>query len=133
MAKVKPTLRFNETLIRDMNKIAKENYNGASLNFVAEIAFKEFRDKEYMKNKATIINEEIINVAKSIANVAERNINNKTSSYLSELAIQNCITNMILAKSLQISKKDLNAFRTAALGFLKEHQRILKLNEIVEE
>ena len=132
MAKVKPTLRFNEKLINDMNKIAQENYNGASLNFVAELAFKEFRDKEYMGNKATIINEEVINVVKSIANVAERNINNKTNSYLSELAIQSCITNMILAKSLQISQIELNSFRTAALAFLKERQRILRLDEIVE-
>lgn len=115
-----------------MSKIAEENYSGASLNFVAELAFKQFRDKEYMINNATIINEEIINVVKFIANVAERNINNKTNSYLNELAIQHCITNMILAKSLQISQKELNDFRMAALAFLKERQRILRLDEIVE-
>ena len=130
MGDVKRSMRIEENLLTDIKNISEEN--GWTDNFAIETALKQFRDIYYVQNKATIINEEIINVVKSIANVAERNINNKTNSYLSELAIQSCITNMILAKSLQISQKELSDFRMAALGFLKEHQRILRLDEIVE-
>lgn len=130
MGDVKRSIRIEENLLTDIKNISEEN--GWTDNFAIETALKQFRDIYYVQNKATIINEEVINVVKSIANVAERNINNKTNSYLSEVAIQHCITNMILAKSLQISQKELSDFRMAALGFLKEHQRILRLDEIVE-
>lgn len=129
MADVIRSLRIDEKIYNEAKRLAEEQ--GWSFTFANEKALKMLCDKIYMESKSTIINDEIVDMVKAIVNVAERNINNKTNSYLSELAIQTCIQNMILAKSLEISDQELNSFRIAAINFLKERQRLLRLDEIV--
>ncbi|MEG0764028.1 MAG: hypothetical protein RR424_09420, partial [Oscillospiraceae bacterium] len=73
----------------------------------------------------------ILNVTKGMLNMAERTINNKASAVLSELAIQSAVSNMILAKSLDISDKEYNKYRLIALDFLKDKNRVLRLDEVL--
>lgn len=130
MADIKRSIRIDEELWQDIKNISEEqNYTN---NFLIETALKQFRDAYYMQNKATIINEEIINILKSTINVSEHRINFKTNKYLSELAIQTVITNLIIAKSLEISDDEVNLFRLKALDFLKENQRVLRLEELID-
>lgn len=130
MADIKRSIRIDEELWKDIKNISEEqNYTN---NFIIETALKQFRDAYYMQNKATIINEEIINILKSTINVSEHRINFKTNKYLSELAIQTVITNLIIAKSLEISDDEVNLFRLKALDFLKENQRVLRLEELID-
>lgn len=131
MATISKTFRLDENMIKDIEIIAQEN--SMTVTQVMENSLKLYRDYAYMQDKASVINQDILNVVKSGNRYLERSINHKTNSFLSELAIQTAITNLILAKSLNISTKEINTFRIQAVGFLKEKQRILRMDDLVDE
>lgn len=122
------TVRISDDLHSDITNIAKEK--GASLNFIVEQALKYYRDKQYMEDKATIINEEVINIIQASNALLLQQINNKTNRVLSELAIQNAIQNMILESELDVNSIKADKFRKQAVEFLKTNNRILRLDEI---
>lgn len=124
------SLRLDDTLANDIKKLSIELR--VSENQIVVDALKLYRDYQYMNGKASFIPREIINVLQSSYKVAENSINAKTNRVLSEVAIQTIIQNLILAKSLELDEKDIYRYRLKALDFLKENQRILKLDEIVE-
>lgn len=126
----KKTYRLDDTLMDDIATIA--DTQNKSETYIIEDALKLYRDYQYMNGKASFIPREIINVLQSSYKVAENSINAKTNKVLSEVAIQTIIQNLILAKSLELDEKDIYRYRLKALDFLKESQRILKLDEIVE-
>lgn len=129
--KSKHSIRIDDSLYDKLEIIAKAENQAVTQAF--ETAIKVYLDYYYMQNDASIINQEIINITKRVLNVAERNINNKTASVVGELATQAAISNMILAKSLEISNDDLNVYRIKAIAFLKERQRVLRLDEVTED
>lgn len=124
------TVRISDDLHSDITNIAKEK--GASLNFIVEQALKYYRDKRYMEDKATIINEEVINIIQASNALLLQQINNKTNRVLSELAIQNAIQNMILENELDVNSIKADNFRKQAVEFLKTNNRVLRLDEIAE-
>ncbi|MDE7390002.1 MAG: type II toxin-antitoxin system HicB family antitoxin, partial [Lachnospiraceae bacterium] len=87
------TIRIPDDLHSDITALAKES--GASLNYIVEQALKYYRDKRYMEDKATIINEEMLSIIKANNALLEQQINNKANRVLSELAIQSAIQNLI--------------------------------------
>lgn len=127
---MKITIRIPDELHTDISAIAKES--GASLNFVVEQALKYYRDKRYMEEKATIINQEIINIIQASNALLLQQINNKTNRVLSELAIQNAIQNMILESELDVSDIDSDKFRKKAIEFLRTNNRVLRLDELID-
>lgn len=127
---MKITIRIPDELHADISVIAKES--GASLNFVVEQALKYYRDKRYMEEKATIINQEIINIIQASNALLLQQINNKTNRVLSELAIQNAIQNMILESELDVSDIDADKYRKKAIEFLRTNNRVLRLDELIE-
>lgn len=127
---MKITIRIPDELHTDISAIAKES--GASLNFVVEQALKYYRDKRYMEEKATIINQEIINIIQASNALLLQQINNKTNRVLSELAIQNAIQNMILESELDVSDLDADKYRKKAIEFLRTNNRVLRLDELID-
>lgn len=127
---MKITIRIPDELHTDISAIAKES--GASLNFVVEQALKYYRDKRYMEEKATIINQEIINIIQASNALLLQQINNKTNRVLSELAIQNAIQNMILESELDVSDIDADKYRKKAIEFLRTNNRVLRLDELID-
>ena len=127
---MKITIRIPDELHADISVIAKES--GASLNYIVEQALKYYRDKRYMEEKATFINQEIINIIQASNALLLQQINNKTNRVLSELAIQNAIQNMILESELDVSDIDSDKFRKKAIEFLRTNNRVLRLDELID-
>lgn len=127
---VKKTYNFDEKLLEAMERFAVEDNSTVTAEITA--ALRVYRDYRYMKNDATVINQDVLNVARSMANVAEKNINYKTNKYLSELAVQQAMLNMIIGNSLDFSEQDLQVFRLKALDTIKETPRVLRLDEVYD-
>lgn len=123
-------IRFSDSnLEKDVHKLAEEQ--NKSENAFIEDAVRYYRDYLYMKDRATIINDEIMRVIKASLELLEQRINHKTNSVLSELAIQGNIMAQIIADSLEIDPTVLPEYRRKAIEFLKANNRVLRLDEII--
>lgn len=126
----KKLINYDDQLAEDVKSIAVELNQNA--NQVIETAIKFYRDYYYQQEKATFINKEMIEIIKSTFRTAENSINQKTNRVLSELAIQAAVQNLILANSLDVKMQDLHVYRLKALDFLKENNRVLRMDEIID-
>lgn len=125
------TLRiYDDKLASDIPQMAKAN--NSSENALIETALKFYRDYMYMKDKATIINEEILKINKAGLDLLEQRVNNKTNQVLSELAIQMSIMTQVIAGSLQIDPLQLPEYRKKAVEFLRANNRVFRLDELIE-
>lgn len=124
------TVRLPDELYNDAAEIAK--YSGSSINSVIEQAVKCYRDKCYMEDKATLINEEILKIIQANNALLSQQINNKSNRVLSELAIQNAIQNFILASELDVDAVKIDNYRKQAVEFLKTNNRVFRLDEIAD-
>ncbi|MEG0854057.1 MAG: hypothetical protein RSF82_09295 [Angelakisella sp.] len=123
-------VRISDGLAADMKAIAAER-NMSETQVVNE-ALALLRDYHYTKHKALFLNEELLSVLRASYKMAENTINNKTNKVLSEVAIQTCIQNQILANSLEVSQSDLNRYRLRAVEFLKDSQRVWRMDELAD-
>lgn len=124
----RPTIRIDDDLYNDIMHMAD---NKKSFNHIIEEALKFYRDYMYMKDKATIINREVIKITEAQMNRLEHKINNRTNQVLSETAIQLCVLNLVIAHNLEVDQTILDSYRKNAVDFLKANQRVLKLNEVI--
>lgn len=124
------TVRLPDELYNDAAEIAK--YSGSSINSVIEQAVKCYRDKCYMEDKATLINEEILKIIQANNALLLQQINNKTNRVISELAIQSAIQNFILASELDVDAVQIDNYRKQAVEFLKTNNRVFRLDEIAD-
>ncbi len=124
------TVRLPDELYYDVSEIAK--YTGSSVNSVIEQAVKYYRDKRYMEDKATLVNEEILKIIQSNNALLLQQINNKTNRVISELAIQSAIQNLILASELDVDAVKIDNYRKQAVEFLKTNNRVFRLDEIAD-
>lgn len=127
---VKKTYRIDEKLVADIQNIADQN--NMTDNAAVEAALKFYRDYIYMKDKATIINNEILKVNKSGLELLEQKINHKTNQVISELAVQVCILEQVIAGSLQVDPLLVPEYRRKAVEFLRTNNRVFRLDEIIE-
>lgn len=124
-------IRIDDILLADIENIGQEK--NTSTNQIIVEALKLYRDYHHCQTKATFLNSEVLSVVKSYINVLQTSINNKSNKYLSELAIQSVVTNMLLADNLEVTKDKLNTYRTAALKFISQNQRLLRLDELADD
>lgn len=124
------TVRLPDELYYDVSEIAK--YTGSSVNSVIEQAVKYYRDKRYMEDKATLVNEEILKIIQANNGLLLQQINNKTNRVISELAIQSAIQNLILASELDVDAVQVDNYRKQAVEFLKTNNRVFRLDEIAD-
>ncbi len=69
---------------------------------------------------------------KPALNLLEQKINHKTNQVLSELSIQMCILNQIIAGSIQVDPLLLPEYRRKAMEFLRTNNRVFRLDELIE-
>ena len=124
-------IRFDDELLADIEKIASEK--NSNFTQVTNEALKFYRDYHHCQTKATFLNQEVLSTIKAIVNSLEKNINFKTNQFLSEVATQNVITNLIIAGNLDIQPDDLIKFRLRAKDFIKENQRLIRLDELTND
>lgn len=125
------TVRIHdEKLAEDIPRMAKDN--NSSENALIETALKFYRDYMYMKDKSTIISEEILRVNKAGLDLLEQRVNHKTNQVLSELTIQVSILTQIIAGSLEVDPLQLPEYRRRAVEFLRINNRVLRLDELAE-
>lgn len=127
---MKRTIRIDDSLAQDITKIAEEE--NMSENMAMEQALEFYRDYKYMTGKATIINDEILRIGKANTELLEQRINHKTNQVLSSLAIEVSILTQIVAGSLEVDPLQLPEYRKRALEFLRQNNRVFRLDELAE-
>lgn len=125
----KTTYVLNLALIEDIEAIADKKHT-ATVKIVEE-ALQCYRDKVYMEEKATVINDELLQAVKGVAQLSEAKINAKTNQVLSSLAIEVGVMNQILAQSLQVSPLAVEQYRKNVVEFLRANNRVLRMDEVV--
>ncbi len=128
---MKRSIRIEDDLLRDIQNIAEEEHK--SINQVISDALKYYRDYHYMQRKATLINDQILGIVKAVTNTAIQQINARGYKILSELAIQQGITAAVLANNLEIDRNELSVYRLQAVEALKNSQRLISLENLVDE
>lgn len=127
---VKKTYRIDGSLADDITELASQS--NMTENMTIETALKFYRDYMYMKQKSTLISEEILRVNKAGLDLLEQRINQKTNQVLSGLAIEVCILTQIIAGSLEVDPLLLPEYRKRALEFLRTNNRVLRLDELID-
>lgn len=125
----KRTIRIDDQLSEDIGAIAKDK--NKSENSTIEEALRFYRDYVYMKEKATIINEEVLKVNKAGLDLLEQHINHKTNQVISALSIQVCILSQIVAGSLEVDPLLLQEYQRRAVEFIKTNNRVFRLDELI--
>ena len=128
MAVSKKSIRLEEQLAVDIRRIAEELHQTDTQ--VIETALKYYRDYYYAANKATLFNDQVIAVVNAMVGKLQRDINARTNTVLSELAIQAATQTFILAENLEVNSAKLNEYRLRALDHLKTTSRVLRLDEV---
>ena len=112
-----------------IEQLAKER--ACSNSQIVEEALRLYFDKVYMEEKATVINDELLQAVKGVAQLSEAKINAKTNQVLSSLAIEVGVMNQILAQSLQVSPLAVEQYRKNVVEFLRANNRVLRMDEVV--
>lgn len=127
---VKTTLRIDEKISKDMDRVAKNE--GISKGDLLVKAFKFYKNYCFANTEASFLNDNILSAMQGITDRMEMRLNHKTNQVLSELAIQVSIMEQILGNSLDVDGSVLSKFRQNAVEFLKTNQRILRMDEVIE-
>lgn len=126
----KVTWRIERPALEAIERIAaKQN---TTVTKVVNDALKYYADKDYLQNEATMLPQEILDSMQSMVGLLERRLNNRSNQLISSLAIQSFIMAKVLADSLELSPEALDMYRTQAVEFLKENNRVLNLREVVD-
>lgn len=120
----------DDSLMSDIRKIAEDD--GKSQKKIINEALSYYRDMYYCKNKATFLNENIVHIIEAMNEEMEDRINNKSNQLLSEMAIQLCIVQQILADNLEVDGEQAATFRKKAVEFLKMNQRVFYMRELID-
>ncbi len=112
-----------------IEQLAKER--ACSNSQIVEEALRLYFDKVYMEEKATVINDELLQAVKGVAQLSEAKINAKTNQVLSSLAIEVGVMNQILAQSLQVSPLMVEQYRKNVVEFLRANNRVLRMDEVI--
>jgi len=125
----KSTFVISPDIKSRVEQLAKER--ACSNSQIVEDALQLYFDKVYMEEKATVINDELLQAVKGVAQLSEAKINAKTNQVLSSLAIEVGVMNQILAQSLQVSPLAVEQYRKNVVEFLRANNRVLRMDEVV--
>ena len=126
---MKTSIVFNEDTKKELDRLVRERKTSQSQ--IIEVALRLYFDKVYMEEKATVINDELLQAVKGVAQLSEAKINAKTNQVLSSLAIEVGVMNQILAQSLQVSALAVEQYRKNVVEFLRANNRVLRMDEVV--
>lgn len=126
---VKTTLRTTKALSSEIDKAAA--LESISKNELLIKSFKLYQDYKYSKEKASFLNENILDMVRGLTDRMEMKINHKSNQLLSELCIELCIMEQVLAASIQVDIESVAEYRKNAVEFLKTNQRVFRMDEII--
>lgn len=127
---VKPySWRLNEKIVSEIYNIADECHSKRT--FMIEKALEQYVESYRLQKKATLLSQEVIDVQKSLVDLLEHRINNRSNQLLSSMAIQQFMLCKVIAESLEISPDALELYRRQAAEFLKENNRVFSLKEMI--
>ena len=126
---MKTSIVFNEDTKKELDRLVRERKTSQSQ--IIEVALRMYFDKVYMEEKATVINDELLQAVKGVAQLSEAKINAKTNQVLSSLAIEVGVMNQILAQSLQVSPLAVEQYRKNVVEFLRANNRVLRMDEVI--
>ena len=124
------SLRIDTALQDDLAAIAKAEKR--SINQVKTDALKFYRDYYYLQNKASLLNEQVVEIIQNSLRMLERRINHRTNALLSELAIQSAIQNLMIAENLEVDPANLQKYRVQAVDALRQQNRVFRLEEVLK-
>ena len=96
-----------------------------------EKALEQYVESYRLQKKASLLSQEVIDVQKSLVDLLEHRINNRSNQLLSSMAIQQFVLCKVIAESLEISPDALELYRRQAAEFLKENNRVFSLKEMI--
>ena len=127
---VKPySWRLNEKIVSEIYNIADECHSKRT--FMIEKALEQYVESYRLQKKASLLSQEVIDVQKSLVDLLEHRINNRSNQLLSSMAIQQFVLCKVIAESLEISPDALELYRRHAAEFLKENNRVFSLKEMI--
>lgn len=127
---VKPySWRLNEKIVSEIYSIADECHSKRT--FMIEKALEQYVESYRLQKKASLLSQEVIDVQKSLVDLLEHRINNRSNQLLSSMAIQQFVLCKVIAESLEISPDALELYRRQAAEFLKENNRVFSLKEMI--
>lgn len=127
---VKPySWRLNEKIVSEIYNIADECH--CKRTFMIEKALEQYVESYRLQKKASLLSQEVIDVQKSLVDLLEHRINNRSNQLLSSMAIQQFVLCKVIAESLEISPDALELYRRQAAEFLKENNRVFSLKEMI--
>ena len=127
---VKPySWRLNEKIVSEIYNIADECHSKRT--FMIEKALEQYGESYRLQKKASLLSQEVIDVQKSLVDLLEHRINNRSNQLLSSMAIQQFVLCKVIAESLEISPDALELYRRQAAEFLKENNRVFSLKEMI--
>lgn len=127
---VKPySWRLNEKIVSEIYNIADECHSKRT--FMIEKALEQYVESYRLQKKASLLSQEVIDIQKSLVDLLEHRINNRSNQLLSSMAIQQFVLCKVIAESLEISPDALELYRRQAAEFLKENNRVFSLKEMI--
>ena len=127
---VKPySWRLNEKIVSEIYNIADECHSKRT--FMIEKALEQYVESYRLQKKASLLSQEVIDVQKSLVDLLEHRINNRSNQLLSSMAIQQFVLCKVIAESLEISPDALELYRRQTAEFLKENNRVFSLKEMI--
>lgn len=127
---VKRTWWIEAAPLEAAERIAQQS--NTTVTKVVNEALKYYADKYYLEHEATMLPQEITDALRSTTALLEHRINNRSNQLISSLCIQQFIMAKVLADSLELSPDALELYRTQAVEFLRENNRVLNLKEVIE-
>lgn len=121
--------RLNEKIVSEIYNIADECHSKRT--FMIEKALEQYVESYRLQKKASLLSQEVIDVQKSLVDLLEHRINNRSNQLLSSMAIQQFVLCKVIAESLEISPDALELYRRQAAEFLKENNRVFSLKEMI--
>lgn len=126
---VKKTWDVEKQALEQIEKIAQDD--NTTTTAVVNAALKYYADRYYLENKATMLPMEILAAMRSMVELMEHRINNKSNQLISSMAIQLYIIDKVIADNLGLAPDTLETYRAEAVEFLRANNRVLHLNEVL--
>lgn len=77
------------------------------------------------------LNDNLLQVIKSMTDNLDHRINSRSNQLLSELAIQLGIMQQVIANNLEVDGSQIAEYRKNTVDFIKTNQRIFRMDEII--
>lgn len=122
-------ISINEKIATNLKHVAAEKKISENATIEKAIAF--YCEYYYCKNEAMFLNDNLLQVIKSMTDNLDHRINSRSNQLLSELAIQLGIMQQVIANNLEVDGSQIAEYRKNTVDFIKTNQRIFRMDEII--